>query len=182
MLLRRRTLLATSFAVPFIAVASRAAEAELQAGLKGLSRLIGRWRGEGDGQVGRSAVERSYEAQLGGKFLHARNTSTYAPQEKNPKGEVHHDLGFFSFDKARRRAVLRQFHIEGFVNQFAAVSEALDGPELVFESESIENIPAGFRARETYRFTGVDAFEEIFEVAEPGKAFEVYTHNRLKRA
>lgn len=182
MYLHRRALLAVGVGVPFIAVVSRAAEIELQAGLKGLSRFIGRWRGTGDGQAGRSVVERIYEPQLGGKFLHVRNTSTYAPQEKNPKGEVHHDVGFFSFDNARKRAVLRQFHIEGFVNQYAAVSEALDGPELVFETESIENIPPGFKARETYRFEGRDAFEEIFEIAEPGKTFEVYTHNRFKRA
>lgn len=182
MYLCRRAILAMGLAVPLIAVTSRAAEPGLHPGLKDLARFIGRWRGEGDGQAGRSTVERVYESQLGGRFLHVRNTSTYAPQEKNPKGEVHQDVGFFSFDTARKRVVLRQFHIEGFVNQYAAVSEALNGPELVFETEAIENIPAGFKARETYRFTGSEAFDEVFEIAEPGKAFELYTHNRFKRA
>ena len=45
---------------------------------------------------------------------------------------------------------------------------------VVFVSESIENIPQGFRARETYVFTRSDQVEEIFEMAEPGKDLKVY--------
>jgi hypothetical protein len=46
--------------------------------------------------------------------------------------------------------VLRQFHVEGFVNQY--VLEPGSTPErLVFTTEAIENIPAGWRARETIR-------------------------------
>lgn len=180
--LHRRAFFTIAVAVPFIPKLSQAAQVELKDGLKGLSRFIGHWRGEGDGQAGRSTVERTYEVHLGGTFLYARNTSTYAPQEKNPKGEIHNDVGLFSFDKARKRTVLRQFHSEGFVNQYASLGEALDGPELVFETESIENIPPGFKARETYRFMGPNKFQEIFEIAEPGKAFDVYTHNRFERA
>ena len=52
---------------------------------------------------------------------------------------------------------------------------------MAFTSESIENIPAGFRARQTYVFSGSDQFEEIFEIAEPGKDFEVYSRSRLTR-
>jgi len=46
-----------------------------------------------------------------------RNQSTYPPQAKNPKGEQHEDRGFISYDKARKKFVLRQFHVEGFVNR-----------------------------------------------------------------
>ena len=51
----------------------------------------------------------------------------------------------------------------------------------VFTSESIENIPAGFRARETYVFSGSAEIEEIFEIAEPGKDFEIHSRTRLSR-
>jgi hypothetical protein len=47
--------------------------------------------------------------------------------------------------------------------------------------EAIENIPSGFRAR-TYRSTGTDSFVEQFELAEPGKGFEVYSYTRFTRA
>ena len=33
-----------------------------------------------------------------------------------------------------------------------------------------------------YTFHGPDAFEEVFELAEPGKAFEVYSRSRFTRA
>jgi hypothetical protein len=145
-----------------------------------LARLVGRWTGTSDGQPGKGAVERQYERVLGSKFIQVRNRSTYPPQEKNPKGETHEDIGFFSFDRARKRIVFRQFHIEGFVNHFV-IEPSSTADRLVFTSESIENLPAGFRARETYVFSGNDQFEEIFEIAEPAKDFEVYSRSQLTR-
>ena len=85
-----------------------------------------------------------------------------------------------SFDRARKQFVYRQFHVEGFVNQYSA--EAAEGAKReVFVSEAIENIPPGWRARETYNILSNDEFTETFELAEPGKEFEVYTETRLKR-
>lgn len=78
--------------------------------------------------------------------------------------------------------MFRQFHGEGFVNQYVAKPPAASPlAEIVFESEAIENIPAGFRARETHRFPTLDELVEVFEVAEPGQAFAVYSTNRLRR-
>jgi hypothetical protein len=145
-----------------------------------LKYFVGSWSGTSQGQPGTGTYSRTYALALNGRFLNVTNKSTYPPQEKNPKGEVHEDWGMFSYDKARRRFVLRQFHVEGFVNQYAA--ESTDDPTtLRFVSESIENIPAGFRARETYRIVGPDEFIETFELAEPGKDFAVYSEARLKR-
>jgi hypothetical protein len=165
------------------AAATLAAEPPaLRAELAGLRRLVGTWRGEGQGEPGNSRVERHFEPILGGMFLQVRNRSVYAPQPANPKGETHEDMGLIGFDKARRVAVFRQFHTESFVNQYTAPADGLAGGQIVFETEAIENIPPGFRARETWRFDGPDRFEEIFEIAEPGKAFALYTHNRLRRS
>ena len=114
-------------------------------------------------------MEREYERILGGRFIEVRNRSIYPPQAKNPKGERHEDRGVFSYDTARKAVVFRQFHVEGFVNQY--VLEAASTPErLVFVTEAIENIPAGWRARETY-VIAADRLEETFELAEPGKDF-----------
>jgi hypothetical protein len=146
-----------------------------------LARLVGSWRGDGEGEPGVSTVERSYEAALGGHFLKAQNTSTYAPQPKNLKGEVHQDIGFYSFDKGAKAVVFRQFHVEGYVNQFNAPADSLNGDVMAFTTVAIENIPPGFRARETITFHGKDAFEEVFEIAEPGKPFAVYSHNHMRR-
>jgi len=149
--------------------------------LSPLSPLVGRWQGTGEGQSGTSTVERTYVAVMNGRYLQVANTSTYAPQEKNPKGEKHEDLGMYSYDRGRQKIVFRQFHIEGFVNTYVRESTSTDGSELVFVTESIENIPPGFRGRETYKFTGPDSLTETFEIAEPGKDFQIYTKNTLTR-
>lgn len=144
-----------------------------------LRRLEGSWRGTGRGEPGTSTVERSYELVLGKRFLHARQASTYPPQEKNPKGEVHQDWGVYSFDKQRRLLVLRQFHGEGFVNQYTA--EVPSGDSVVFTTEAIENLPAKWRARETLRLVGDAELTEVFELAAPGKDFSIYSETRLTR-
>src|SRR6187455_1726824 len=67
--------------------------------LQPLAFLLGRWEGTSDGQPGSGTVQREYTRVLNSRFIRAQNQSTYKPQEKNPKGEVHEDVGFFSFDK-----------------------------------------------------------------------------------
>jgi hypothetical protein len=146
-----------------------------------LNFLVGSWQGTGTGQPGNSQVERSYQFILNGKFLEERNKSTYPPQNQNPQGEIHEDLGLFSYDKARKTFVYRQFHLEGFVNQYVMDYLAPDGKTIVFTTESIENIPAGWRARETYQVLSPDEFTETFELAEPGKDFELYVKSQFKR-
>jgi len=118
---------------------------------------------------------------LNGKYLQAKNKSTYPPQEKNPKGEVHEDLGLSSYDRGRKQFALRQFHIESFVNHYKLDAAASNDKTLVFVTESIENIPAGWRGRESYRIVSNDEFVEVFELAAPGKEFEIYSENWFRR-
>lgn len=143
--------------------------------------FLGKWVGTSEGQPGNGTVEREYERALGSRFIRIRNRSTYPPQEKNPKGEKHEDEGFFSFDRARKRIVLRQFHIEGFVNTYVQDVEAKPGAVMSFTTDAIENIPPGYRARETYIMSGPDQLEEVFEIAEPGKDFALYSRTKLTR-
>lgn len=145
-----------------------------------LAPLIGRWEGTAEGQPGKGIVRREYSRALNGRFIRAANRSEYEPTGKHPKGENHEDEGLFSFDRARGRIVFRQFHVEGFVNTYLEDAEST-ASTLVFTTEAIENIPAGFRARETYVMHGPDEVEEIFEMAEPGKPFAVYSRTRLTR-
>lgn len=180
--MKRRTRYLTIGGTLFFAIAATAGRGVAQTAadpLAPLAFLIGRWEGTSDGQPGRGQVRREYSRVLNDRFIRVQNQSTYAPQEKNPKGEVHEDVGMFSFDAERRRVVLRQFHTEGFVNHYAHDPDTAGA--LVFTTEAIENIPAGWRARETYRRLGDDEFEEIFELAGPGKTFELYSRSRLER-
>jgi hypothetical protein len=143
--------------------------------------FVGSWKGTGKGEPGISQIEREYKKVLGDKFLLVTHKSTYQPQEKNPKGETHEDWGFFSYDRLRKAHVLRQFHVEGFVTQYRSEMIAPDGKTLVFTAEALENLPAGFRAKETYKIISNDEFVEVFELAAPGKEFAVYSENHFKR-
>jgi len=144
--------------------------------------LLGKWEGESEGQPGKGKSVREYAFVLNNKFIEVRNQSTYPPQEKNPKGEVHQDRGMISHDRAAKKLVFRQFHTEGFVNHYVLGSVSEDGNTVVFISAAIENIPAGFRARETYTRIGDNEFTELFEIAEPGKEFEKYSGAHFFRA
>ena len=144
-----------------------------------LRSLLGTWEGTVTGQPGNGTSTREYRLVLGDRFVEVRNRSVYPPQENNPKGETHEDVGYISYDRNRKAFVFRQFHVEGFVNTYVATPSA--GNALVFTSEAIENIPAGWRARETYRAVSEDEWLEIFELAEPGKDFTTYSETRLTR-
>lgn len=143
--------------------------------------LLGKWRGTVQGEAGNGTVARNYEFVLGNRFIEERNVSTYPAQEKNRKGEVHEHRSFISYDRARRRLVLRQFHQEGFVNTYAFNAAESSANVLVFDSESFENLDAAYGARETYELSSNDEFVETFEVAEPGKPLETYSRTRFTR-
>lgn len=143
--------------------------------------LLGEWEGKGSGLPGEGVEEMDCEFVLQGKFLRVRNHSVYEPQEKNPEGEVHEDWAFISYDQNRETFVLREFHVEGFVNQYVLDSISEDGNTLTFLTESLENVPEGWRGRETFRFTGDDEFQNTFELARPDEEFRVYVETRLRR-
>jgi precorrin-6B methylase 2 len=145
-----------------------------------LDYLLGRWAGTQEGQPGSGTVTREYTRELNGRFIRATNRSVYPAQPKNPKGEIHEDVGYFGLDRSRKLIVFRQFHTEGFVVQYVW-DTASTGSRVVMTSEAIENIPKGYRARETYIQLSPDEVEEIFEMAEPNQYFKVYSHTRLKR-
>jgi hypothetical protein len=141
--------------------------------------LLGTWETTSTGQPGKGRGRREYRLVMRDRFIEVRSVATYPPQDKNPKGEVHEDAGYISYDRSRKAFVFRQFHVEGFVNTYVAASAG--AKEVVFTSEAIENIPPGWRARETYRIINDGELLEVFELAEPGKEFTVYTRTRLTR-
>ena len=77
--------------------------------------------------------------------------------------------------------MLRQFHVEGFVNTYRLLPRSATDKRLVFESDQIENLTADWKARETYELISQDESTETFELAPPGKPFEAYGKARLTR-
>jgi hypothetical protein len=171
-----RFMLVVILALPALVMAQTGEEADVWAPLR---PLVGEWEGSGAG--GGSQVEARYNFVLGEKFLEARHRAVFAPDEKNPQGEVHEDWGLISYDHNRKKFVFRQFHVEGFVNRYVLDSLSTDGRTLIFLSEDVENGPPGTRAKLHLTFEDEDHLTSAFHIAWPGKDFECYTENYLTR-
>jgi hypothetical protein len=175
----------SALAIPFILLSASAQAVIAQApappnNLSSLEFFIGKWQGTAEGRPGTGTVTREYVSSLRSRIIQATHRGEYPPQPANPKGEVHEDTGIYSFDNSTKQIRFRQYHVEGFVVHYVLEPQTKPGT-FVFVSEAIENIPKGYRSRETHVALSADEFEEIFELADPGKEFEVYSRTRLKR-
>jgi hypothetical protein len=139
--------------------------------------LEGHWEGAIDGRLGQGTGRRHITFILDGKFLLLRHASVRLPQEKSPRGDYHREMGVFSFDRERGMVIYREFLVEGFVNRYTCDVEP---KKFVCTTESVENGP-GMRARLTVEISDRYRFDEIFELASPGKELEVYFTNRWTR-
>jgi hypothetical protein len=144
--------------------------------------FLGSWTGTGTGKPGVSSTKRTYSLVLADRFLEIKSRSVYEPQESNPSGEVHEELGLISYDKTRARYVMREFHVEGYVNQYVLEPPAPGDKKLTFVTEAVENISSGWRARTTLEILSPDSFRETFELAGPGKEWACTITNELHRA
>ena len=149
---------------------------------KPLRFFLGSWTGTGTGKVGDSTVQRTYEFVLGEQFIRLTDRSVYEAQERNPKGEVHEEIGFFSYDRERETFVLREFHIEGYVNRYVLESWDPASRKLVFVTEAAENLPPGMQARTTYEILNDNRFRETFELLMPDGTWACFITAELERA
>jgi hypothetical protein len=141
----------------------------------------GKWEGPVTGKPGKQFSSREYRFELNGKFLSQRDKSLYEPKSPGAKPEGREDFGFFSYDTNLKKIVWRQFHGEGFVNEYTLDSVSADAKSLEFVTVRIENLAPGWRAKKSYRILSADEIEETFSLAPPGKDFDVYTVAHLKR-
>lgn len=145
------------------------------------NKIIGEWHGEGSGfGNNNSRIESSFTYVMDSMYIKVINESWFEPTEKNPEGEHHVDWGIISYDKSRDKIVFRQFHIEGFVNQYILNETSSSEGNLLFESESIENLPNG-KARWNIFIKNENAFESIFDVAFDGENYTCFGINKLNR-
>jgi len=140
----------------------------------------GKWHGSTTGKPGKGSTDREFHFELNGKFLYQHDRSVYQPSDPAGKPVVHEDVGYFSYDADAKKLVWRQFHSEGYVNEYVMDSISPDGEILEFVTTRIENLP-GFRAKKVYRTVSNDQIEETFQLAAPGQDFEIYTQTDLRR-
>ena len=150
--------------------------------LSQLEPLIGSWKGTGEGfSSTKSEISAAYSWLMNKQFIEVKHRSEFEPTEKKPEGEIHEDLGIISYNKGRKAIVFRQYHIEGFYNEYVLNdSLSIDG-KLVFETEKIENFVPGGRARFTIHLKSNTEIETLFDVGFPGKEMACFGKNILKK-
>ena len=146
-----------------------------------LRYFLGRWQGTGTGKPGESQVEREYRFVLDEQFIQLTDRAVYEPQERNPEGEIHEEIGYFSYDKNRQRHIFREFHVEGYVNQYVLEEGDLGGQKMVLTTEAIENMLPGWQVRTTYEILGENTFRETFDLAGPGQELSCFITIEFER-
>jgi len=146
-----------------------------------LAYFVGTWEGTAESRSGRGTAERECRFILDGAFLRAESRHVYEMSPQLPEGQTHEGLELFSYDRARKALVMRQFHGEGFVNQYLLDSLSTDSTTIVFVSEHLENVPPGWRAKEQFEIINGNEFIEFFKLAPPGGEFEPYWETHLTR-
>jgi hypothetical protein len=142
-----------------------------------LIHLQGQWKAEDN----ESTVYQEFRFIMNGKFLLMKTKGIFKPTEKRPEGEIHEDMGVFSYDEERKTHLLRAFYSEGFVNQYTLENDPEGKSSLTFLSENIENAPLGTRAKLVIEFKQQGEMEQSFFVAWPDKEFSCFSMRRFKK-
>ena len=142
--------------------------------------LLGTWQGTGTGFGGESKVRHTYSFVLNHKFIQSSTRATFKPKQGEEKGEIHEDLGIFSFDPDRNKLVFRQFLSEGYVNTYLLADISAQGKLLTFNTERSEGA-GGMRARLVFRVIGKNEYGLELLLASPDKAFFSCQKLHMKR-
>ncbi|MHA2289299.1 MAG: hypothetical protein ACXABG_10995, partial [Promethearchaeota archaeon] len=105
------------------------------------------------------------------KFLKVINKVVFLPQEENVDGEIHEDVGYFSFDNMNENGMLRVFYSEGYITTYKLVEFDRESNSMVFGSTENENLPTGFLAKITLELTEDRVLIEKFELAPDGNNY-----------
>jgi hypothetical protein len=177
-----RPLFTTVFCALLLATMPAMAAAAKPDGLAPIAKLIGDWTGVSEGEPGTAATTRHATRAQNDHFVFVEGRSVYPKQDKNKSGEIHTQLDVWSYDKARKLIVLRQFDSLGFASTYVQDKAASINGKFVLVSEHLENVPAGLKARYTFEFKGTDEYHELFELDENGKGFQTYVSGRFLRS
>lgn len=132
---------------------------------------MGEWNGTGSGFGNESStVETFFKSVMNDRYIEFKNESWFEPTSNTPE----RDLIF-----------IRQFQVEGYINQYILADSLSNDTMLVFESESIENFVPGGKARWTIKKISDNQIETIFDVAFPNSDYscmgEINSRNNGQR-
>ncbi len=145
-----------------------------------LAWLVGEWQGYGKFTKRTTYVHRKYSYDLGGIYLVERTIDMFPPAEPSTDFEVHQDFVVYYRDTTAGDLRAKAFFVEAFVtSETVRIGEG--GQRIITESTQIENGPPGLRTRFILTRETDDRFKETFEIAKPGKEYELVEESVFKR-
>ncbi len=147
------------------------------ASLDSLKFLVGKWIGEGSGEVGTGSGYFTFESALQGKALVRKNQAEY-PATKDRPAYIHDDLMILYVEPATKQLLAFYTDNEGHVINYT-VSVSSDGKSIVFLSEPQAAGP-GYRL--TYVMTEQGKMSLTFEVAPTGKQFQKFIEGKVRKS
>ena len=146
--------------------------------LDSLRFLVGKWVGEGTGEVGAGSGQSTFEMGLKDKVLIRRNHAEYPATQGRP-AVTHDDLMIIYVDPATHEP--RAFYTDSEGNTINyAVTVTNGGKSVVFLSDLAEHLR---RYRLTYVVAKSDQMTLTFEIATPEKPndFKRFIEGRIRR-
>ena len=139
--------------------------------------LVGNWQGVETGVAGNGIGFRTYTYELNKNYIIERNQSTFPKTEKKPKGEVHRDIGIFSFNANKNEIIYRSFNVEGFTNIFVLDSVNSTEQKFIFVTREIENNPGNWKSKVRIEKISDTEFKEYFNIATDGVNYKDFIAN-----
>lgn len=146
-----------------------------------LGFLTGSWSGSGESAGRIAGVTASWGMEMNGNFL-MHTTNVVLPASEGKTEESIRIVGYYSYDRERRKYVAYYFFSTGILGTFDA-DLAADGSSVKLLSTQLLNYEAGARARISITKAAAPATDITFQLdlAASGKDFVPYVIAKLAK-
>lgn len=141
-----------------------------------LGFLVGSWSGAADSGARVGGRVARFTPEFTGNYLVHRGSTILTADDG--KEETIEEVGYFSYDREKRRYVASYFFSTGIAATFD-VEITLEGARLV--SRELLNAEAGAKARMTFARKGDGEISLSMELAQPGRDFVSFLTSSLKK-
>jgi hypothetical protein len=140
--------------------------------------LVGSWSGATEGVPGTGGRFERWQWEFGRSFLVVKATTIFPGRDGKPE-ERHEEIGYYSYDRDRRRYTAVYFLSEG-IRGLSDVEILGDG-SLRLTSTALENYEPGAKTRRTIQKKSPTEIVHTLEIQLPGRDWVVYFTDKLEK-
>lgn len=136
--------------------------------------LLGKWE---DYRTGRARIGQGFKTCTfirESNYIYSNNKSIIDPQDRNPEGEIHGDWGIISNDSFVNKFTMCDCYSLGYINSNVLEYIPENPAKYEFNSDNLENVPEGWKARIKLEKIDEDTFEETLDPSQTGRDYVTY--------